>query len=193
MAARLVRFELSRVGDDSPHSHSFIHCTSLNMGTAECLLVQVNRIDVTLQSLLLSEFLPTILAASLFLLFVHGNVPTQPCCGVEPLTTLFFLSILDILYFVCADIAALVIMLGLDVGFQVLIAQEALVTSFFGAWVRAFVGVRANVHLQANRTVEGFAAFFISAHIVLGLLELDADVNRGSAIDSARSVAVGDS
>ena len=102
---------------------------------------------MTLESFLLSEFLPAILTASLFLLFVHGNMPAQPCCGVESFTALLLFPALNVLYLVCADIAAFVIVLGLDVCFQVFVTQEALVTSFFGTRVRTFIGVRANVHL----------------------------------------------
>ena len=177
VAASLVRFELSRVGERL--AALFVHCTGLNMGTAECLLVQVNGLDVTLQSLLLPELFPTILTASLFLLFVHGDVSTQPCCGVEPFAALLFLSALDIVYLVCADIAALVIMLGLDVGFQVFVTKKALVASFFGTRVGTFIGMRANMHLQTNRTVEGFAAFFVSAHIILRSLGAGCRRDRG--------------
>lgn len=86
---------------------------------------------------------------------------------METFAALLFQSTLGVVNFVCTDIAAVVVVLSLDVGFEVFVTQETLVTSFFSAWKGTLVGVRSDVHLQTNWTIESFAAFLIVANVIL--------------------------
>jgi hypothetical protein len=142
---------------------SIIHGSSLDVGTPKGLFVQMDRLDVPLQSFLLSELFPTVLATSLLLLFVHGHMSAQPRGGMEAFTTLLLRSSSDIVNLVGTNVRTLIVVLGFDVGLEMLVPQETFVTPFFVTWEWTLIGVRANVHLQANGAVERFAAIFVSA------------------------------
>lgn len=86
---------------------------------------------------------------------------------MEAFATLLLSSSPNIMYLVGTHVCTLVIVLRLDVGLEMLVTQETFVASFFSTRKRTFVGVRANVHLQADGTVERFAATFIRAYIFL--------------------------
>jgi hypothetical protein len=115
MVTSFVGFELSRVGETLPAL--LVHCACLNMCATESFLVQMDRLDVTLQSFLLSELFPTVLAAGLFLLFMHGNMSTQSCRSVEAFATLFVDSTPNVVHLVSTNIATVVVVLCFDMGF----------------------------------------------------------------------------
>ena len=86
---------------------------------------------------------------------------------MEAFTTLLLGSSFDIMSLVGTNVRTLIVVLRLDVGLEMLVTQKTFVASFFSTRERTLVGVRSNVHLQADRTIKRFAAAFIRAYIFL--------------------------
>jgi hypothetical protein len=112
----------------------------------ERLFVQMDELDVSVESVLLAEVLVAGREA--------GTEEVGLCALVRLLVLFQALSCMEAFVAIgpIADIVSNIIMFGFDVVLQMTLAKEGLVAALLGTSKGSVVGVRALVFLKADRT-----------------------------------------
>jgi hypothetical protein len=112
----------------------------------ERLFVQMDELDVSVESVLLAEVLVAGREA--------GTEEVGLCALVRLLVLFQALSCMEAFVAIgpIADIVSDIVMFGFDVVLQVALAKESLVAALLGTSKGSVVGVRALVFLKADRT-----------------------------------------